>query len=72
MSSLEAFKKVEDDYVSGLGILRAEFGRLRGSAEAFTNIQAKELLALQEGMKTIQTELNMMWYFLSRISSNFR
>ena len=51
MSSLEAFKKVEDDYALGLGILRTEFGRLRGSAEAFTNSQAKEILALQEGMQ---------------------
>ena len=47
MSFLEAFKKVEDDYALGLGIIRVEVGRLCGSAEAFTNVQAKELLELQ-------------------------
>ena len=72
ISSIEDFKRVEDDYASSLGLLRAKFGRLRGSAKAFTNVQAKELLALQEGMKNVQTELNIVWHFLSRLSSNLR
>ena len=58
--------------MSGLRILRAEFGRLRGSAEAFANVQAKDLLALQEATKTVQSELNSVWYFLNRLSVTLR
>ena len=35
---LKDCKKFDDDYVTGLDILRGEFGRLRGLAKAFTNI----------------------------------
>ena len=43
---LEDCKRFDDDCVTGLGILTGEFGRLRGLAKAFTNIQAKALITL--------------------------
>ena len=48
---LEDYRRFDDDSVSGLGILRAKFDKLRGSA--FANVQAKELMALQEATKIV-------------------
>ena len=47
-------------------------GGIRGSAEAFTKAQAKELMALQEATKTVQFELNSVCYFLNRLSIRIR
>ena len=80
MGSLEAGKKMEEDYTKGIGIIRSELGRLRGSAEAFANVQASKMLTLQkevalikEGMedlaasrsvKKVEAELKSMNSFL--------
>ena len=65
---LEDCKRFEDEYASGLEILRAKFSRLRGSAENFTKLQENTLKALQEDTKTMQSKLNSVWLFLNRLS----
>ena len=54
MGSLEAGKRMEEDYTKGIGIIRSEFERLRGSAEAFANVQASEMLSLQKEVAEIK------------------
>ena len=47
-----------DDYIRGIGIIRSELGRLRGSAEAFANVQASELISMQKEIGEMKEAVN--------------
>ena len=43
ITKLEDYRRYEDEYATNLGILHAEFGRVRGSADNFAKLQADAL-----------------------------
>ena len=69
MGSLEQGKRMEEDYTRGIGILRSEFGRLRGSAEAFANAQAAELIALNTEVKKLHEEMEVVQFQLDQLKT---
>ena len=69
MGSMEQGKKMKEDYTKGIGILRSEFGRLRGSAKAFAIAQATKLLALNTGIKKMEEELSSVWVTLTELQT---
>ena len=48
ISKLEDCRRFEDEYAANLGTLRGEFGRMRGTANNFTKLQADALKELRE------------------------
>ena len=47
-----------EDYTRGIGIIRSELGRLRGSAEAFAIVQAAELVSMQKEIGEMKEAVN--------------
>ena len=66
---LKDCRRFEDEYASNLGILRAKFGRVHGSAENFTKLQANALKKLHEDSKQITSEMGHVWQFLQAIQT---
>ena len=67
ISKLEDCRRFEDEYAKNLGTLRGEFGRMRGSADNFTKLQADALKELREDSKTLTSEISQMWHFLQAL-----
>ena len=67
ISKLEDCRRFEDEYASNLGTLREEFGRMRGSAENFTKLQADALKELREDSKHLTSEVGQIWHFLQAL-----
>ena len=66
---LEDCRRYEDEYATNLGILHAEFGRVRGSTDNFAKLQANALKGLWKDTKQVTSELELVWHFLQRIMS---
>ena len=54
---LKDCRRFEDEYAFNLGILRTEFGRIHGSTENFTKLQADALKELREDSKQITSKM---------------
>ena len=67
ISKLKDCRQFEDEYASNLGTLRGEFGRMRGSAENFTKLQADALKELREDSKHLTSEVSQIWQFLQAL-----
>ena len=67
ISKLEDCRRFEDEYASNLGTLRGEFGRMRGSAENFSKLQADALKELREDSKHLTSEVGQIWHFLQAL-----
>ena len=67
ISKLEDCRRFEDEYAKNLGTLRGEFGRMRGSADNFTKLQADALKELREDSKNLTSEVSQMWHFLQAL-----
>ena len=67
ISKLEDCRRFEDEYAKNLGTLRGEFGRMRGSADNFTKLQADALKELRDDTKTLTSEVSQMWHFLQAL-----
>ena len=64
ISRLEDCRRFEDEYAKNLDTLRGEFGRMRGSADHFTKLQADALKELRDDSKHLTSEVSQIWHFL--------
>ena len=67
ISKLKDLWRFEDEYASNLGTLRGKFGRMRGSAENFTKLQADALKELREDSKHLTSDVGQIWHFLQAL-----
>ena len=67
ISKLKDCRRFEDEYSSNLRILRAKFGRVRGSADNFAKLQADTLKGLRDDTKQITSEMKLVWHFICNL-----
>ena len=70
ITKLEDCRRYEDEYTTNLGILRAEFRRVRGSTDKFAKLQADALKGLREDTKQVTSEMELVWHFLRNLRTS--
>ena len=64
---MEDYRRFEDEYASNLGVLRAEFGRVRRSVDNFVKLQADALKGLRDDTKQVISKMGLVWHFLHNL-----
>ena len=67
---LEDCRRFEDEYASNLGILRAEFCRVHGSADNFAKLQPDALQGLWDDTKQVRSKMKLVWHFLNNLQAS--
>ena len=67
ISKLKDCRWFEVEYASNLRVLRAEFGRVHGSANNFAKLQADALKGLRDDTKQVTSDIGLVWHFLHNL-----